>query len=665
MSKVVQPLKQPDSNIQSGADISDARTQGTERPQTPSNPKPGSAAAAVACSAGNATLGCQQRITLSIFFDGTGNNLDADTHTEEHSNVARLFRAHPLDDDKRLVYARYVPGLGTYFKDIGDPGGTGTGRGAGAYGQERLDWAFKELGVILRDAEAQASNNKNQIMEVRLAVFGFSRGATSARAFCRELQKACVGTRGNYKVRAGALGRSGIALKGGYPIDVYFLGIFDTVASVGVPLAANNIAAARRNENTWRGAGGVGADNLTGLAFGEPGADPSPGFADGHADWADGLHVADVVSQCLHVVAGHEIRNSFPLDSALHGMSYPPGVSEMVCPGVHSDVGGGYRQGEGGRNAMLSRLPLRVMLNAAVKAGVPLLSLTQLSSASFDNQRDFALDEAGAKGYDEMQTLWTKYMGTVVAGGQPLGAVVLSHMRQYWRYRITVAVERSNPANAERRVPRSWKKRVLTPEQQAISSNEREFAKSRESLEKDAEEKHKAYAMVQAQRQGAEQALDAARSSSGYTNQIPMWKSQVAELKAREVLAYDQWRAAQAKVDGAANDSELIENLDDYDAWLLQDAEWLYFQHHKYPERRMRPHYRALLDAYEEVVKGNRPLSRESDVYQFFSRYVHDSLAGFATDNTRPSDPRVIYLGGDVKYRYAKLEDAQESVMTG
>jgi hypothetical protein len=658
-------MEQSGSYKQSGADVADLQTQATELPAAPAGPKPESAAAAVACSAGKAAPGCQQRITMSIFFDGTGNNLDADTHTDEHSNVARLFRAHPRDDSSQQIFARYVPGLGTYFKDIGDPGGTATGRGAGAYGQERLDWAFKELANILSTAEKRAADNKSQIIEVRLAVFGFSRGAASARAFCRELQKSCVGTRGHHKVRAGAMGSSGIVLKGGYPIEVYFLGIFDSVASVGLPLAANNIAAARRNENTWRGAGGVGEDNLTGLAFGEPGADPSPGMADGHADWADGLKVADVVSQCTHLVAGHEIRNSFPLDSALHGMSYPLGVSEMVFPGVHSDVGGGYRQGEGGRNSMLSRVPLRVMLNAAVKAGVPLPSLTQLSQASLDNQKDFALDEAGAKAYADLLVLWKKYMGTVVTGGQPLGAVVLSHMREYWKYRITVAIERTNPANAERRTPRALRKRVLTPEQQTISNNEKEFAQTRAVLETDAAEKRRAYTALQAQRESAEQALEAARSSSGYTNQVPLWKGQVDQLSRQETRAHDQWRAAQAKVDGAANDSELIENLDDYDAWLLQDAEWLHFQHHKYPERRMRPHYRALLDAYEEVVKGKRPLSRESDVYQFFSRYVHDSLAGFATDNTRPSDPRVIYLGGDLKYRYAKLEEAQESVMTG
>ncbi|MFX7140658.1 DUF2235 domain-containing protein, partial [Acinetobacter baumannii] len=79
-----------------------------------------------------------------IFFDGTGNNIDADTPSREHSNVARLFKVHHPNNDTKQVYRRYVPGIGTYFKDIGDPGGTTTGRGMGALGQKRLDWAFKE-----------------------------------------------------------------------------------------------------------------------------------------------------------------------------------------------------------------------------------------------------------------------------------------------------------------------------------------------------------------------------------------------------------------------------------------------------------------------------------------------------------------------------------------
>ncbi|MET0334133.1 MAG: DUF2235 domain-containing protein, partial [Rhizobacter sp.] len=610
--------------------------------------------------ASSAANGCQQRIKISFFFDGTGNNLDADTHTEEHSNVARLYRAHIKDDARTSTYRRYIPGLGTYFRAIGDPGGTASGKAAGAYGQERLDWALKEFATILQAAERQASDNKSRIIEVRLAVFGFSRGATSARAFCRELQTLCIGQRGTYKLRSGAVGASGIFLRGGFPIDVYFLGIFDTVASVGLPMAANNFTSPRRNQNTWRGAGGLGQDDLRGLAFGEPGADPSPGLADGHGSWADDLRIADVVSQCVHMVAGHEIRNSFPLDSALDGMSYPHGLREMVFPGVHSDVGGGYRQGEGGKSSLLSRVPLRAMLSEATKAGVPLRTLGQMLST--DEKRDFAIDDASVSAFTQMAVLWTKYMSGVSSGGQPLGSVVLSHMRQYWKYRITVAVERSNPANAGNGNSRTSRARVLTEEQKTIANNEKEFTRTRASLQADALNKRKSYAMVSAQKGNAQQALDAARSSPGYSNQIPMWKAQVASLEAQEAEAHDRWRTAQAKVDGAANDSELIESLDNYDAWLLQDAEWLHRMHQMSPTRRMRPHYRALLDAYQEVVVAKQPVPTDSDLYKFFQLYVHDSLAGFATDNTRPSDPRVIYIGDDAKYRYAATKPTGEAV---
>jgi Uncharacterized alpha/beta hydrolase domain (DUF2235) len=58
-------------------------------------------------------------------------------------------------------------------------------------------------------------------------------------------------------------------------------------------------------------------------------------------DWANGLEIPPLIEQCVHMVAAHEIRNSFPLDSALQGLQYPFNVREMVYPGAHSDVGGG------------------------------------------------------------------------------------------------------------------------------------------------------------------------------------------------------------------------------------------------------------------------------------------------------------------------------------
>lgn len=65
---------------------------------------------------------CQQRLKLTFYFDGTGNNRDADVPTYEHSNVARMFRAAPDDSVSLGIYSFYVPGLGTYFREINDRG---------------------------------------------------------------------------------------------------------------------------------------------------------------------------------------------------------------------------------------------------------------------------------------------------------------------------------------------------------------------------------------------------------------------------------------------------------------------------------------------------------------------------------------------------------------
>jgi hypothetical protein len=70
------------------------------------------------------------------------------------------------------------------------------------------------------------------------------------------------------------------------------------------------------------------------------------------------------------------------------------------------------------------------------------------------------------------------------------------------------------------------------------------------------------------------------------------------------------------------------------------------------PTRRMRPHYQAIVDAYRDEFKLGRGL-RDRGVIDFFSNYVHDSLAGFHSDDTRVSDPRIVYEGGEARYDYA------------
>lgn len=640
------PLRQSAAALSAAAAMAEQPVQAACSALAPRTPSPASAALAAAHQARMRPAGCAQRISLALFFDGTGNNLDADEPTSEHSNVARLYRAHPIDDEAAQIYRRYIPGLGTYFREIGDPGGTLTGAGAGAYGQARLDWAFKELAQLLQQAEARAGNPSNPIVEVRLAVFGFSRGAALARAFCRDLQRRCEPAGAGHVLRPGVLPGSGLALRGGYPVQVYFLGLFDTVASVGVPMSANNFALKRRAGLDWRDlvsrrhGDGPQAD-LERLAFGEPGADPASGPADGHADWAEGLQIPPLVARCVHMVAAHEVRNSFPLDSTLQGNAYPSGVQEMVYPGVHSDVGGGYREGEGGKSAMLAQVPLRAMLQAAIEAGVPLFSLDNMPSG---RQPDFALDPQGARDLAELMPLWREYMRGF-GPARPLGASVLAHMAAYWRYRLSAALHRAGAAP--------------TPQQQTIERNERAFAADRARLRQQRDEARRDYGRIAQAHARAEQALHAAQWHPVLHAQVPRLREQVATLGEQREVAQDRLRRLQARLDTAPDDSGLLERLTQLDAWLLDDARTLHRWRQAQPRRRMRPHYLALAQAYEEVVVQGRCLPAQSPLYRFFDRYVHDSLAGFDKDNTRPSDPRVLYVGGDTKKRYAAVPQAQ------
>ena len=102
-----------------------------------------------------------------------------------------------------------------------------------------------------------------------------------------------------------------------------------------------------------------------------------------------------------------------------------------------------------------------------------------------------------------------------------------------------------------------------------------------------------------------------------------------------------------------------------YDNNLLLDVAAIQAVRKTYPKARLRPHYANLMEAYEaEFVKHKGLLDSELDVLTFFDRYVHDSLAGFAKDSTLPSDPRVIYIGGDSESRYAVNHGKADSLLT-
>jgi len=330
---------------------------------------------------------CRLYPKLSFFFDGTGNNLDIDVPLGRLSNVAKLYRVANRDQKGRGATPTYIPGVGTPFKvpriigytdKISDDKGGALGLGLGTGGDMRIQYALAEFSRILEVDWGAASWRCMQ--SICVSVFGFSRGATQARAFVRQLiEKKCERTENGLIWRA----RDGECT----PVRIIFMGLFDTVASVGGPAL--------------------------------------------HLDWASELAIPPEVERCVHYVSAHEVREAFPLDSVRVGYVYPANCEEVVYPGVHSDVGGGYAPSVQGRSNLLSRIPLRHMLAEAVRAGV----LLRLPARMNPKEReDYTLPDD-----DPVASLYQGYMAALPpAGGSDVESLMHAHRHLNFQWRGAV-----------------------------------------------------------------------------------------------------------------------------------------------------------------------------------------------------------------------------------
>lgn len=583
-------------------------------------------AKALQCRLANQPLAytCQLTLKIGFFFDGTGNNLDADVGTDEHSNVARLFKAYPDDLTHIGIHAHYIPGLGTYFRDVGDIGDD-DGAAFARYGDARLDKAMQWLD------ETIARHPADKVESIQVYLFGFSRGATLARAFVRRIQERC-------QPLGGQPGRHTWP-KVGKPFSVEFLGLFDTVASVGIPASAG-LNSLRLNwqllPKKWRDLERVlesrredGGSGLAVQAFGkQPGADPTPNPWDGHQGWAGNLRVPPVVRRTVHLIAMNEIRNSFPLDTIWDGSKLPDNAEEIVYPGAHSNVGGGYRPGEGGksptRDVMLSKIPLRKMYDEAVLAGVPLLSLDVAS-----NQADFAFDP-------ELQERFNETLKLAGLKGGSLGESLLSHNKLYLRWRL-----------------RKIRLKLRAQDAPGINAGEATYRKESDGLQA-----RMAALENDPQRRAAERDMVAKRSAwESATTAAPGHDHQAEHeaylaAKGRFDALNDPYLRERAKLRTLpSHEGELVGNLDAYDRQLMKDVAFLKEQSRR-TKLPLRPHYQALMQAHDDEFLHGKGLTDEK-VIGFFDHFVHDSLAGFAKDVTLPSDPRCCYIGGDDELKYA------------
>lgn len=328
---------------------------------------------------------CHVKIWISFFFDGTGNHHERD-FPNSHSNVAALFNAHENNPDSGII-PLYYEGLGREFEfperyeEVQveyEPGMTFTEivRGYRERDNRLRGLGFAD-GIIQRLEKAvfdfidriSLIRSLSRVDEINLAAFGFSRGATEARAFMHWLAA-------HNKITA-----SGKQLSyDGIPLNVKFLGLFDTVESVGGP-GVNKIPDIIKTR--------------------------VPGF----------------VENCTHIVAAHELRAAFPL-TVVEGNRRC-----VVYPGAHADIGGGYANGEQGRYHWLARVALLQMLDEARAAGLKMLSLGEMKTSDDWNDIFSASFDVPESAFEALNN----YMAVTRPDGS-VGDHFRAHMEHYWAW---------------------------------------------------------------------------------------------------------------------------------------------------------------------------------------------------------------------------------------
>jgi len=268
------------------------------------------------------------------------------------------------------------------------------------------------------------------------------------------------------------------------------------------------------------------------------------------------------------------------------------------------------------------------MYAKALQYGVPLLK--DFKNAAL--QEDFAYDASNSAAYQKMQKRYFTYLKASGNGGVSLGTALLSHMRLYYRWRfqqiaLNVQARKAGKKTADetRLQGRLTKWSAREKDQKAYRDKQyKELRKLRSLATPDMDEWGNFKARTAEQKQYLQQAL----------------------------IQEDVYRNACARYDTRPGSVEdLVENLELYDEQLLTDAKILK-SISKNGKTQLRPYYQAILDEYVAVFE-KKSVKLDPEIIAFFDDYVHDSLAGFATDSTLPSEPRCIYIGGDEELKYA------------
>lgn len=296
-------------------------------------------------------LPLQQRITLRVgmFFDGTLNNMNNAAFTaqcrqedlnqfgqptleairkfceaegysdftedgrfesrpdnsfgNEASNVALLYDLYMDQADMQINPDAQEASIKVYIDGIGTLSGGDDSLAGYAFGQGEtgvLARVKQSPEVFIKKLRELLDHNPDVLIEkVQFDIFGFSRGAAAARHFANEVLSADGGVMSRHI--SSSLPTFVADFKWSSHSSINFIGLFDTVAAIGDPARGHMSVGDAKN----------------------PGVN---------------LYLARACAkQVVHLTAADEYRHNFSLNRV--NTKYH---EELVLPGVHSNLGGGY-----------------------------------------------------------------------------------------------------------------------------------------------------------------------------------------------------------------------------------------------------------------------------------------------------------------------------------
>jgi type VI secretion system secreted protein VgrG len=242
-----------------------------------------------------------QKHCAAYGYDGNGSSPD-NSYGNDVSNIVRLYKLYEDRVDETLLPETTKTSIAIYVEGIGTTSGGEDSRYSQATG-------IGETGVAARVEQSPAlimeqirrleeKNPGMKIDRIEFDIFGFSRGAAAARHFANEVLK------GEQNILAKSLPAGSPVLSSNFnwrlktDVTINFIGLFDTVASIANPWVLDFTGANSRNP------------------------------------FANLKLPDDCANKVVHLVARDEVRENFALNSL--------GDTDLVLPGVHSDLGGGY-----------------------------------------------------------------------------------------------------------------------------------------------------------------------------------------------------------------------------------------------------------------------------------------------------------------------------------